>query len=586
MENTVSLVNIDDVPPTPKVISVDSTPEPPTKVDLPRVTESIIVGASEFPKLSFPRGLKAVKYTDDPVIICVPDQDAQAIRGRSPSVVIIEDETTRVSTASAPVFSVFNAKSKSSSKQDGKTPDLPIVIDSSPIKARSTSSRSNKPIHPFFGAKPKVPTPVFTPPSKTPTTQHAPQLPSFPDGNSQHVRGPQTAISGQPRMFSARISDSSQQPAAPPDFRFLLKGSAPEEFAQRPTNLMSTFNESVLSNKPQEHNPNHPAIARVWDYNPEDPLESRRPWSDKWRPTCAQEVLGNEKSALYLRDWLRALELQLEGPPVAPDPHGQPVEKAQSKSKAAKRGLKRTRVVRTVDKKRKKSRLDSEEEDDWIARTDDESDDGHTTYEEIDNFDELLLAPLVSSSPPSCPGPPPLVLQDLPKAAEEPDLGQLHNTILLVGPHGVGKTASVYACAEELGWDVFEVYPGIGRRNGANVDNLIGEVGKNHLVLQSRQSGDVLKSFLRRETKSESAPADDLRSGYSPRKPSTSKAVFEADETTTNVTKTIRQSLILLEEVDILYKEDSNFWPTVIRIIKECKRPVICTCNGMCKFHF
>lgn len=385
-------------------------------------------------------------------------------------------------------------------------------------------------------------------------------------------------------MFSARISDSSQQPASPPDFRFLLKGSAPDEFTQKRTNLMSTFNESVLSNKPQAQNTNHPAIARVWDYNPEDPLESRRPWSDKWRPTCAQEVLGNEKSALYLRDWLRALELQLEGTPVAPDAHGQPVEQAQSKSKVAKRGLKRARVVRTVDKKRKKSRIDSEEEDDWIAHTDDESDGDNVAYEEMDDFDDLLFAPPASSSPPGCPDPPPFVLQDLPKAGEQPDLGQLHNTILLVGPHGVGKTASVYACAEELGWDVFEVYPGIGRRNGANVDNLIGEVGKNHLVLQGRQSGDALKSFLRRESRSESAPADDLRSGYSPRKPSTSKAIFDADDPITNPTKTIRQSLILLEEVDILYKEDSNFWPTVIRIIKECKRPVICTCNGMCKF--
>lgn len=58
----------------------------------------------------------------------------------------------------------------------------------------------------------------------------------------------------------------------------------------------------------------------------------------------------------------------------------------------------------------------------------------------------------------------------------------LTNTIVIVGPHGSGKTSSVYACAQELGFEVFEVYPGIGRRNGASVDGLIGEVGRNHIV--------------------------------------------------------------------------------------------------------
>ncbi|PFH52728.1 hypothetical protein AMATHDRAFT_100329, partial [Amanita thiersii Skay4041] len=167
----------------------------------------------------------------------------------------------------------------------------------------------------------------------------------------------------------------------------------------------------------------------------------------------------------------------------------------------------------------------------------------------------------------------------------------LSNTIILTGPLGSGKTASVYACAEELNWDVFEVYPGIGKRNGASIEHLIGDVGKNHLVRKSTlarssdghdNSSPVLHPH----------PVNDVDRGTNVTEMFEMKirhgstlgnfGFLENIVSEENQTLAPRQSLVLVEEADILFKDDVHFWPTIINFIRECKRPVILTCNGKC----
>lgn len=114
---------------------------------------------------------------------------------------------------------------------------------------------------------------------------------------------------------------------------------------------------------------------------------------------------------------------------------------------------------------------------------------------------------------------------------------QLSNLLVLTGPTASGKTTSIYAAAQELGWEVFEVYPGIGRRGGKDLERYVGMVGDNHLVSRTRTNGEIDKATASSAEKFNGANAAE-GSKY-------------------------RQSLILMEEVDILYASDAGFWEGV-----------------------
>ncbi|KAG7227667.1 hypothetical protein INR49_029428 [Caranx melampygus] len=74
--------------------------------------------------------------------------------------------------------------------------------------------------------------------------------------------------------------------------------------------------------------------------------------------------------------------------------------------------------------------------------------------------------------------------------AEDSREDPLCNTMLITGPPGVGKTASVYACAQELGFKVFEVNCS-SQRSGRHVLSQLKEATQSHLV--ETQGKDLLK---------------------------------------------------------------------------------------------
>lgn len=326
-------------------------------------------------------------------------------------------------------------------------------------------------------------------------------------------------------------------------------------------------------------------------------------------------MLGNEEHAIYLRDWLSALELHLRDrrpeEPVSKGATARENKQKRTSKRVEARGIKRPRVIRAVTRKRgnKRRRVDSDDElDDFVVFSD--SDEEQTEDIPEESEDELAFCQRTFTRLHRRDGAD--AYEDMAAAETDRTTTRLReparanfsdkvtNALLITGPPGCGKTAAVYACAEELGWEVFEVYPGIGRRNGANLNHLVGDVGRNHIVQTAHRraptkAGKIeakerkgLDGYLAKgkakmdaagtEAQPISVEADELEPlGVESEEAGISgKWQDESD----GRRRMVGQSLVLLEEVDILFKEDAGFWPAVIEFIERCQRPVVMTCNG------
>lgn len=67
------------------------------------------------------------------------------------------------------------------------------------------------------------------------------------------------------------------------------------------------------------------------------------------------------------------------------------------------------------------------------------------------------------------------------KGSSDDEENRLCNTVLITGPTGVGKTAAVYACAQELGFKIFEVNAS-SQRSGRQILSQLKEATQSHQV--------------------------------------------------------------------------------------------------------
>ncbi|KAI9799883.1 MAG: hypothetical protein M1833_003805 [Piccolia ochrophora] len=299
-------------------------------------------------------------------------------------------------------------------------------------------------------------------------------------------------------------------------------------------------------------------------------------WVHKYAPKAAEHVLQPGKEALLLQAWLRRLvvtsvDTKGDGQPPLP------------RDATSKRGGGDKEDARSKRKRRKQKK---ETLEGFVISSD----------EDAGDMDELTDPEDVDSSPGTGAFTKKSVVRSNNSFIASKSSEKATNAIVISGPHGCGKTAAAYAVAKELDFEVFELSPG-GRRSGKDILERVGDMTRNHLVHNAKvEPQDFgLKGGSQR-------PADNIDPGdgsggqatwqgylksrssvvskSSRDKSKASPRVAASTEKDTKHSRSSRkQSLILLEEADVLFEEDKQFWVTVLALISQSKRPIIITCS-------
>ncbi|EED22851.1 conserved hypothetical protein [Talaromyces stipitatus ATCC 10500] len=283
-------------------------------------------------------------------------------------------------------------------------------------------------------------------------------------------------------------------------------------------------------------------------------------WAQKYTPKCAEDVLQAGPEARMLRDWLKNLTVSSVGTG----------DMSSDTNKKKSSGGHKSKKRKTADK------LEG-----FIVSSEDEA----SEMDELEDSEEDELAGRVTVSSKRTV----IRVGDSIGKFKKGEKGRLTNAVLISGPHGCGKSASVYAVAKELDFEVFEINSGT-RRSAKDILERVGDMTQNHLV---RLEGKEEESDTNIHTTGLGSP--DARqntvnmffkpAAQSKAKDNRSKLKGNAkrensQETSTTPSRSQKQSLVLLEEVDVLFEEDKQFWIGILALIEQSKRPVIMTCNN------
>ncbi|KAL8940495.1 MAG: hypothetical protein Q9216_002782 [Gyalolechia sp. 2 TL-2023] len=349
-----------------------------------------------------------------------------------------------------------------------------------------------------------------------------------------------------------------------------------QSLGQRQNDQVETDEIDELSGGFHQGSSIHPALTHLLHDLPESRTAFDRfecemnDWAHKYAPKKSEDILQPGQEAVILKEWLRSLTVNAisQGTGIA----GADVDSTRTFKKL------HAAVTR---KKRKRA----EELDGFVVSSDEEA---NAMDELNDNAGCVRFEPEGKHNKRT-------VLRNRDAANLVNNQGVTEksaNAVVISGPNGCGKTAAAYAAARELGFEVFEINAG-SRRSGKDILDKVGDMTRNHLVNQTRPNAPGLKDAPDEDI---SETEDDLKQDIEARrqgtmnaflrskrdkKPSTKGTHSKNDNAVEikSTQKAQKQSVILLEEVDVIFEEDKQFWATILELIVQSRRPVIMTCT-------
>lgn len=155
------------------------------------------------------------------------------------------------------------------------------------------------------------------------------------------------------------------------------------------------------------------------------------------------------------------------------------------------------------------------------------------------------------------------------------EASDFENVLLITGPVGCGKSAAVFACAREQGFNVIEVNTS-DTRNGAYVKQKFEEATKSHGL--EKWSQEEVTTPPRNDSLDPTSGIPD-RTGYN-QSISCSVKCYSSSKSSDEAPKQVmNKTLILFEDVDTVFDEDRGFISTILKIAETTKWPIILTSN-------